>query len=274
MMYGEKDNTWTDMVIMEPEEYDRFEKLNKLKPSFDILDKTEMNESGDDDGSDWDNTLLDGWIQLAAVSRKQYNGPQQMLAELEQWRVRFPNHPANYLLPTPLDSVKQHLFAAPKHIALLLPLTGPLAGPGNAIKDGFMAAYDASSRRERTTVRPYNTSSTDVAALYQQALSDGADYVVGPLSKPDVAQVATRDHPVPTVLLNDVEGKVYDNAYPFGLSPSNEARQVAAKARKNGYSRALVIAPSGSWGDDVVNAFDVQWRAGGGHGSKISARWR
>ena len=64
MMYGEKDNTWTDMVIMEPEEYDRFEKLNKLKSSFDALDKSEINESGDDDGSDWDNTLLDGLEDL------------------------------------------------------------------------------------------------------------------------------------------------------------------------------------------------------------------
>jgi len=64
MMYGEKDNTWTDMVIMEPEEYDRFEKLNKLKSSFDILDKTELNSDGDDDGSDWDNTLLDGLEDL------------------------------------------------------------------------------------------------------------------------------------------------------------------------------------------------------------------
>ena len=60
MMYGEKDHTWTDMVIMEPEEFDRFEKLNKQKVSFDTLDKTEMNSDGDDDFSDWDNTLLDG----------------------------------------------------------------------------------------------------------------------------------------------------------------------------------------------------------------------
>ena len=64
MMYGEKDHTWTDMVIMEPEEYDRFEKLNKQKVSFDTLDKTEMNSDGDDDGSDWDNTLLDGLEDL------------------------------------------------------------------------------------------------------------------------------------------------------------------------------------------------------------------
>jgi hypothetical protein len=63
MMYGEKDNTWTDMVIMEPEEYDRFEKLNKQVSSFDVLDKTEMNDDGDD-MSDWDNTLLDGLDEL------------------------------------------------------------------------------------------------------------------------------------------------------------------------------------------------------------------
>ena len=57
MMFGEKDHTWNDMVIMEPEEFDRFEKINKQKPSF---DKIELNDDGDDNVSEWDNTLLDG----------------------------------------------------------------------------------------------------------------------------------------------------------------------------------------------------------------------
>ena len=61
MMFGEKDHTWTDMIIMEPEEFDRFEKLNNQKVKFDTLDKTEMNsDEDDDDFSEWDNTLLDG----------------------------------------------------------------------------------------------------------------------------------------------------------------------------------------------------------------------
>jgi hypothetical protein len=64
MMYGEKDHTWTDMIIMEPEEFDRFEKLNKQKSSFDVLDKTELNTDGDDDMDVWDNTLLDGLEDL------------------------------------------------------------------------------------------------------------------------------------------------------------------------------------------------------------------
>ena len=57
MMFGEKDHTWTDMVIMEPDEFDKFEKINKQTSSF---DKVEMNDDGDDDISDWDTTLLDG----------------------------------------------------------------------------------------------------------------------------------------------------------------------------------------------------------------------
>ena len=60
MMYGEKDHTWTDMIIMEADEFDRFEKMSKQKVSFDTLDKTELNSDGDDDIAIWDNTLLDG----------------------------------------------------------------------------------------------------------------------------------------------------------------------------------------------------------------------
>jgi hypothetical protein len=58
MMFGEKDHTWTDMVIMNPDEFDRFEKLNNQKPMFETLDKIELND--DDDDKLWDNTLLDG----------------------------------------------------------------------------------------------------------------------------------------------------------------------------------------------------------------------
>lgn len=64
VMFGEKDHTWTDMVIMEPEEFDRFERQNKQTFSFDKLDKTEMNDDGDDDMRLWDNTLLDGLDDL------------------------------------------------------------------------------------------------------------------------------------------------------------------------------------------------------------------
>ena len=211
-----------------------------------------------------DGSLLKGWMQLALISRKQDENPQSMVAHIEQWQAQYPNHPANYILPSSMDSVKNRLYASPTQVALLLPLTGPLEGPGGAVKDGFMAAYDASPDRSFLKVRVYNTNAANVSTLYEQAVSDGADYVVGPLSKPDVTAIAAINHPVPTLLLNDLEGRSKENAWQFGLSPGNEARQVAVRARKHGLARALVIAPAGAWGNDVVNAFSSQWRASGG----------
>ncbi|ARG98778.1 penicillin-binding protein activator [Legionella micdadei] len=207
-----------------------------------------------------DDSELQGWMKLALISRQNQNDAQALFAQVEQWQTQYQGHPANQLLPSPLSAVKPYLHHSPKQIALLLPLSGPLAGPGGAIRDGFMAAASNSP----ADIRQYDTAAGNVAALYQQALSEGADYVVGPLSKADVAVVATLEHPVPTLLLNDIDVANSTNVYRFGLSPSNEARQVAVKAGKKGYRRALVIAPSGQWGDEIVAAFTSQWQSNGG----------
>ncbi len=211
-----------------------------------------------------DHQELDGWIRLAGIARQTYGDVDQLLAALEQWQTQFPTHAANYILPTPIDRMKQHLFAPPKRMALLLPTAGPLAGPAQAIQDGFMAAHEANPRHGQIQIRVYNTNMDSVSSVYHQAVAEGADYIVGPLTKAHAAEVARLDHPVPTVLLNDVDVSVKDNAYQFGLSPTNEARQVAVRARKNGLGHALVIAPSGTWGESVVNAFAKQWRDTGG----------
>lgn len=211
-----------------------------------------------------DNQELDGWIQLAGIARHTYQDVDKLLLALAQWQSQFSTHSANYILPTPLDRIKQHLFAPPKRMALLLPTAGPLAGPAHAIQDGFMAAYEASSRHTKVQVRVYNTNLDSVASVYDQAVADGAEYIVGPLTKSHAAEIAGLHHPVPTVLLNDVDASIKEDAYQFGLSPANEARQVAARAHKNGFGHALIIAPSGAWGESVASAFTQQWRDTGG----------
>lgn len=56
VMFGDKDNTWVDVVMMESDEFESFEKSNKKKPRFDKIE--EIDE--DDNLKDWDITLLDG----------------------------------------------------------------------------------------------------------------------------------------------------------------------------------------------------------------------
>lgn len=153
----------------------------------------------------------------------------------------------------------------PKHMALLLPLTGTFSGPGNAVKDGFMAAYNEQKVSETINVQLYDTaSSRGVVGLYQQALADGADMIIGPLTKQDVAQVAALNHPVPTLLLNAVPLDTNQNIYHLDLSPQNEAIEVAKRARTDGFSKGLIIAPAGAWGEDIVRAFTLEWQEAGG----------
>ena len=207
-----------------------------------------------------DESELQGWMKLALIPREHSGNDQQLIGQVEQWQQQYPRHPANSLLPSSLAAVKPDLRGVPHKMALLLPLSGPLAGPGGAVKDGFMAAYNSSVLPHSVSVNLYDTAAGDAATLYLQALSDGAEYVVGPLTKGDVAKVAMLDHPVPTILLNDMDAGNNQNVYRFGLSPANEARQVAVKAQKRGLNRALIISPSGVWGDEIANAFSLQWQ--------------
>ena len=150
-------------------------------------------------------------------------------------------------------------------------MTGPLAGPGTAVRDGFMAAYQQAGADKTTTVEIYNTQSADIRLLYEQALAAGADFVIGPLSKPDTVAVAALPHPVPVVLLNEVPMAPMPQVIWFGLSPVNEAKQVALKASQRGYRQALVIAPAGAWGNEVLAGFEAIWRRQGG---RIAGRLR
>ncbi|HAT1973314.1 TPA: ABC transporter substrate-binding protein [Legionella pneumophila] len=211
-----------------------------------------------------DKSEMQGWLQLAVISRKYRNNSKSLLAALDQWQMHFSSHPANQILPNPLDSISSKLLTPPKQVALLLPLSGPLSGPGNAIREGFMAAYKTNRVDESTKIKVYDTSKGDITNTYHQAISDGAEYVVGPLTKAQVATIASLDHPVPTLLLNDTDTSTQNNSYSLGLSPVNEAIQVAIKAKSKGYRKALIIAPNNAWGNEVAKAFTNQWNADGG----------
>ena len=191
------------------------------------------------------------------IAKTQGLGRDALLQRVLDWRAAFPSHPANSLLPPNLMQLT--LYSTPHQVALLLPMTGVLAGPGHAIYDGFMAAHQQSRLFPSLSVRLYDTAQGEVSGLYRQALQEGADWVVGPLSKKEVLQVVSLTHPVPTILLNDVGVHPTPEGYLFGLSPVLEATQVAVKASQQGYHRALVIAPSGEWGDEVLTGFLRTW---------------
>lgn len=209
-----------------------------------------------------------GWMELARITKAYSGDPQQMQSLLAAWRERFPEHPA---LPDLLEGYFQRLkiqYRRPSHLALLLPRSGPFADAATALRDGLLAAYYEQPPERRPRLYVYDSShSDDIWPLYRQAVDAGADMIVGPLSKEGVSQLARAGElEVPVLALNQVPPQVKPpaNLYQFGLSPEDEARQVAERAWSDGYLRALVLTPDDAWGERIYGSFRDRWEALGG----------
>lgn len=208
-----------------------------------------------------------GWIALAEIGKQYQLSRGELLQLAEEWRRGYPGHPARQQFIDDMLRRSTELVTRPKQIALLLPLSGRFAGAGAAVRDGVLAAYYREPADRRVVIRTYDSAQpTQVQASYEQALQDGADFVIGPLSKEGVAALLQRsEFPVPTLVLNSVDGPVLpDNLYQFSLAPEEEAQQVAEYAWLLGYSHAAVFTPAGEWGERIEQAFAQRWKELGG----------
>ncbi|HVN47040.1 MAG TPA: penicillin-binding protein activator [Steroidobacteraceae bacterium] len=156
--------------------------------------------------------------------------------------------------------------AAP-HIALLLPITGRTAAAAVSVRDGFMTAYYQQTPGERPRVQIYDTGAHSVAAALTAALSAGADFVVGPLTREEVTAAA--EFPglrVPVLALNFLPPERPPPAqfYQYALSPEDEARLVARRVLEDHHRHGVAIVPAGEWGSRVLAAFRQELQAGGG----------
>lgn len=210
------------------------------------------------------------WLQLAQISRNPRLALDELLAEVKRWQKSHANHPAAQKLPGGLALLQDAANKRPSQIALLLPLSGPLAKTGMALRDGFMAAYYESLNKGFSVPRVQLYDSQrypDVFAAYAQAQADGAQWLVGPVTKPDVQTLSERDSlPLPTLALNysDKVSTGPKNLYQFGLAAEDEAIQIADKAWADGKRAVLALLPQGNWGERIYAAFEKRWLELGG----------
>ncbi|MGH8503501.1 MAG: penicillin-binding protein activator [Gammaproteobacteria bacterium] len=211
---------------------------------------------------------LRGWLELSYIAKTSPADFGVFDRQLDDWRRRYPGHPAGAALLAQLREDWRSLQLRPRQIAIMLPLSGTYASISDAVLAGFMAAhYTDETTPDKPTIRIYEVGSGGAPQVYRRAVREGADFVVGPLDKEGVAALArNRRLPAPVLALNynDAIADPPENFYEFGLLPEDEARQAAERASLAGHQTALVLAPEGEWGERLLDTFRARFEELGG----------
>lgn len=215
-----------------------------------------------------------GWIEIGQIASSAGRSPLSASSMIDSWRRRFPGHPAATIVeseildPAARPEGGRGLAQVSGPVALLLPLSDRDPARANLvalIRDGFQAQVARLSDPGMAEVRIYDTAAMPVGTAMQRAVSEGAAFIVGPLTREEV-QVAAEQRPshVPVLLLNTLP-EASTGTWQYALAPEDEARQIARQIAGSGGRNAVVLTPADAWGQRVAAAFAAELRAGGGN---------
>lgn len=218
---------------------------------------------------------LGSWMELAIINQSMLFEPKLLAPAITSWIQQYPGHPAVPSITNSILGLSKHYEVLPEHIALCLPMTGQYERASRAIRDGFLAAWFATSEY-KPRISLYDANTLNILDIYHKAIENGADFIVGPLEKQAIAKLlASGDLPVTILALNQYNTKQTEltrdsdiSTIPaiiqFGLSPEDEVRQIAERATHDGHVNALVIIPNNDWGLRLYDTFRERWESLGG----------
>ena len=213
--------------------------------------------------------------------RRDLSGSQSAHEQAERllvWMARWPGHP---FVELPPDNLARLLQSArrPAPVGLFVPLSGPLSGAGRAVRDGFIAAYLHDSAPLKAAVRIYDTASTPIATLYEQSLTDGVEFIVGPLSKRRLEALHRLNPELPVLGLNYLDDGPAENRaghaearpetlapqhsrQPFmqlGLAIEDEAETIIDRLLAENVERFLAIHSAEDWALRGIQTLTEAW---------------
>lgn len=202
---------------------------------------------------------LQGWLDLVTLVRRSPSLQAERDA-FSNWRQRYPNHDAARQLPDAVDYLLANDLAAPMTIAVLLPLTGPLASIGRAVRDGLVAAHTQELSTSSPTLIFLDSAAQPIAQLYDQTVQSGVGMIVGPLVKNDVIALAARNPQIPVVALNYLDtASPSPDFYQLGLAIEDEGLGIGDALNRFGHEKVLFIASTAPWAARSLSAIQQQW---------------
>ncbi len=203
---------------------------------------------------------LQGWLQLAVYMKTISGNPAQLKNTLETWFEANPEHPANIYTPNDVQAILALEIIKPKNTGLVLPLSGKYGKQGQLVRDGFIhAMMDDFNREDMATLTVLDSAALSTDEIQQELEKRHVDFVVGPLVK-DKVEILQQSTQLPMLALNIPDAKLPETrvCY-FTLSPEQEVAQAAKYLFANGFQYPLILAPVGSFGERVTQAFKSEW---------------
>ena len=216
-------------------------------------------------------TDIQGWIDLALAAQEQDE------TALKNWPGFYPGHPASQGFSQAL--ISQRSEAAPAantlptnimaggKIGVILPFAVEAYYPvADAIEQGFAAAQALAKDQRELTLYATDGNPANIAQTYQQAVNDGVQAVLGPLTRDEVTRLSQQAIATPTLALNQSDtplGKTA-NLYIFGLALDVEITQLVRLAQRLGMQTATIAAGSNHLAERMATAFNDAWIAAGG----------
>ena len=252
----------TDDVDLQQSLHDQIWSL--LKPTeAGVLDQAAQNRNN--------NFFEQGWFERAAMlaNIKDMNEQQEKLFD---WQLLWDQHPAALMPPRAVDTeLATDLSPIPltdqaQRVALFLPLQGDLANISRIITEGFVAAMQSAPMSHRVDVIMLDSTEIRMPEqLFHSARTQGADFIVGPLDRNFVNQLAQfPDHPLPVLALNPAEEGL-NPPLQLDLSTDHEVSTLMRRASELGYRNAMIIRSDNRSGERVEQSIKEAFQEQGGH---------
>ena len=213
---------------------------------------------------------LAGWLALAMAALENAGSRTALANAISLWRQTHLTHLASDDFLKTLSRPRPGQIGRIERISLLLPLTSEDGQAAAAVRDGFLAMHNADRNPDKPQVQVVDSGANPAQAVsaWQQAVIDGAHLIVGPLGLEAVDQVAKKTTlEVPTILLSHATEEINTSqraVFQFGLTPDQEATQVAERAWLDGHRQAAVLYPATTRGRRMQAAFVSTWQRLGG----------
>jgi branched-chain amino acid transport system substrate-binding protein len=177
--------------------------------------------------------------------------------------------PPPVMPPVPVPAAPhEHLVdtSGKTDVALLVPLSGPLAGLGHDLLDsGQLALIELGG--ENLVLTPKDTKGTAAGAAdaARRAIAEGARLIVGPLTAGEVeaVQPLAAAAGINVLAFSNVATVAGNGVFVLGFLPQQEATRIARYAVSTGLDHLAVLAPSNDYGQLAASAFKRAGEAAG-----------